>query len=377
MGVKRVLHYGLNNGYGGVETFFLNIYRYIDKSKVQFDILTAHNNTVPFKAEIEANGGRVYSRIYGKSESVRMHNKSYIDFFNEINPEDYVAMHLHSNFPNYIGPLKYARKYGIRKRIYHAHNSQDMYPAHSMVGKITKSVTSILTKRTADYYATDFFACSNEAANFIFGNRKEYKIIPDAIDALKFSYDENVRIKKRRELGLTDEFTVGFVGRLQYQKNPEFLVEIFNQLIKYNINAKLIFVGKGNMEGEIKERLKSYGLMEKTIFLGVRTDIPELMQAFDCMVMPSRFEGFGISYIESQAAGLPTFGSTNVPIETQVTNLMKYISLDETPDVWARRILSESEVKRQNTYNMVKKSGFDIVDLAKRLERFYLGSEDL
>lgn len=160
-------------------------------------------------------------------------------------------------------------------------------------------------------------------------------------------------------------------------KNPEFLVEIFNELIKINKNAKLIFVGKGNMEGEIKERLKSYGLMEKAIFFGVRTDVAELMQAFDCMVMPSRFEGFGISYIESQAAGLPTFGSTNVPIETQVTNLMKYISLDETPDVWAKRILSESEVKRQNTYNMVKKSGFDIVDLAKRLERFYLGSEDL
>ncbi len=289
-----------------------------------------------------------------------------------MNLENYVAVHLHSNFPRYIAPLKYAKKYGITKRIFHSHNTKDMYPSSSIITNSRKWITEEVTIQNLGKYATHLWACSEQAGKYMFRDKYLYEVIPDAIDAKKFQFNELTRKEKRLELDLKDEFVIGFVGRLQYQKNPEYLIEIFNAICKKNPKAKLVIVGTGKSETDIRIMCNERKLLERVLFLGQRDDVMSLMQAFDCFVMPSRFEGLGITYIEAQAAGLPCFGSIEVPREAGITNLMHYIPLTKNPDIWADKILSNSTVKRTNRYQEIKSAGYDICDLAERLEKFYL-----
>lgn len=369
---KRVLHYGLMGGIGGVETFVMNLYKHIDKEKLQFDFLTTHNGNVAFSNEIISCGGNVHSVLYSKSESLIRHVQSYNEFFRSVDCNDYVAVHLHSNFPRYLAPLAYAKKYGIKKRIYHAHSAMDMYPCESRINNLKKQFTEYTTIRQMGDVTTHFWACSVMAARYMFRGKYEYDIIQDAIDAKKFCFDEIVREKKRRELSLGDSFTIGFVGWLSYQKNPEFLLDVFEVICASGLNAKLVFVGKGNREEKLRELATKKHLENKVLFLGARGDVSELMQAFDCFVMPSRGEGLGITYIEAQAAGLHCFGSTNVPSEAGITSLMKYIDLTETPEYWANEILKCRHKKRKNTLSEIQNAGFDIVTLAKDLQKKYL-----
>ena len=373
--VKRVLHWGLQGGIGGVETFVINLYRHIDRDKVQFDFLTNEKSDVAFSEEIEAMGGMIYREIVPKSISIIRHQQSYTDFFEKIHVQDFIAVHQHSNFPRYIAPLKYAKKYGIKKRIYHAHNCQDMHPSKSLLVNAKKRITEFCTIQNLGRYATDLLACSEKAGEFMYQNKYPSVFIPNAIETDRFVFNENKRAIIRRELQLGEAFTVGFVGRLQYQKNPEFLINVFESIHKWKPDSKLVCVGVGTLEEKCRKMVADKGLEEATLFLGIRNDVPDLLQAFDCMVMPSRFEGLGITYIEAQAAGLQTYGSDEVPIETEITGLMHRIPLALSADEWAGQVLSFIETKRRNTKSEICQAGFDIKDLAKRMENFYLGTK--
>lgn len=373
MSVKRVLHFGMQGGIGGVETFIMEVYRHIDREKLQFDFLTNIGGEIAFSDEIHAGGGKIYPLICPKSRSISGHAKSYNEFFSALNLADYVAVHQHSNFPRYIAPLKYAKKYGISKRIFHSHNAKDMYPSNSVITNVQKRITEELTIQSMGKWATHLWACSEQAGKYMFREKYKYEVIPDAIDTKKFQFNESVRKEKRLELNLKDDFVIGFVGRLQYQKNPEYLIEIFNAICEKKPKSKLVIVGKGNLETDIRALCNKRKLMDHVLFLGARNDVASLMQAFDCFVMPSRFEGLGITYIEAQAAGLPCFASTEVPKQAKITNLMHYISLTDNPNLWADKILTGSKIQRTNRYLEIKLAGYDICDLAERLQKFYLG----
>lgn len=370
--VKRVLHCGMTNGIGGVETFLINLYRYIDRNKLQFDFITTHDGNIAFCDEINNMGGRIYPILYRKSESFIKHHLAWTKFFEE-HHEEYVAVHMNSNFPRYIAPLAYAKKVGIEKRIFHAHNSNDMYPSTSFIVNTKKKLTEIQTFYGIGQYATHCFACSKEAGNYMFRNRYQFQVIPNGIDASKFTFNKDIRKKKRAELGLKDKLVIGMVGRLQYQKNPEFAMDLFGELCKKISNARLVFVGKGNLEEALYHKAKIFNMEDKVIFLGARTDVNELMQAFDCLLMPSNFEGFGITAIEAQAAGLPVICSDAVPMETKLTNYIRYISLHESKEIWIKTILECRSQERKSTYNEIAKAGFDIKEVAKRMQAFYLG----
>lgn len=363
---KKVLHWGLMSGIGGVETFVMNIYNHIDRDVLQFDFLTKKDGKIFFENKINELGGNIFPIVCPKTESIFEHKKSLNDFFSKHN--DYVALHMHMNHIRYYAPLVYAERYGIKKRIYHSHTSSDMNPSNSIIKKLTEFDTRINVSR----YATDLFACSDAAGRYMFGNKK-FNVIPNAIETDKFIFNESVRKKKREELQLGDKFVIGTVGHLSYIKNPEFTIEIFNAVHRKNPNSELIMVGIGALEDKIKKMIANYKLTDCVQLLGRRYDVPELMQAFDCFLLPSRFEGLGIVYIEAQAAGLPCFASEGVvPKEAKVTELMNYISLDKPAEFWADKILENRITERRNKKSEIIKAGFDIKEIAKNMQEIYL-----
>lgn len=367
---KRVLHWGLMDTLGGVETFVINIYRHIDKEKIQFDFLTMHNQNVAFSDEIEAMGGKIYKCIYSKHESMYKHKKSYDDFF--ANHHDYKAVHMHMNFPRYIAPLKYAKKYGIEKRIYHAHNSKDMYPSSSFIVNMRKRITEEYTIQNLKKYSTDLFACSRLAAEYMYHGKYDYKFIPNAIETDRYLFNKTIRKKKRYELNLGDKFVIGTVGRLQYQKNSEFTIEIFHEVHKRNKNSVLIMVGEGDLKQKLVEMAKAYNIIDSIMFLGSRNDVPELMQAFDCFLLPSRFEGLPVVLVEAQTAGLPCFASDTITNEVNITPLIHFHSIQEdNANLWSESIL-KTNIQRRNMKSDVVKAGFDIKDLATKMTDYYL-----
>lgn len=285
----------------GLETMLMNYYRNIDREKIQFDFLTHRPERSDYDDEIESLGGKIYyaPRLYPQNYPAYF---SYMKDFFKKHPE-YQIMHSHIDSMSYL-PLLAGKKAGVPVRIAHSHNTS--------IDKDFKYPLKQYFRFRITSAANHYLACGEEAGKYLFGN-KEFKVIPNAVDASKFYFNESVRQNKRKELGYTKEFVVGHVGRISYQKNHKFLIEVFNELQKLETNAVLMLVGVGEKEPEIREQVKRLKLEEKVRFLGNRSDVNELYQAMDVFVLPSLFEGIPVVGIEAQFADLPCIFSDKIP----------------------------------------------------------------
>ena len=268
--------------------------------------------------------------------------------------------------------LKIAKKYGINVRIAHSHTMGFVQDKNLLKRWIKK-----ITNRLYSKYATDLFACSWDAGNYMFGE-KEFNVIHNAIDTKKYIYHEKNRAEKRKELNLKEEFTIGCVGRLEPVKNHKFSIEIFEKLVEFHPNSKLLFVGKGSMENELKNLVVQKKLENKVLFLGNRNDVEKLYSVMDVFLFPSLYEGLGMVGIESQAAGIPTICSDTLPKELNITPLLYRMSLQNSPELWAKLILStdNNKDKHKDMSSFVIKANFDILTLAQELQEFYLRQYD-
>ena len=182
-----------------------------------------------------------------------------------------------------------------------------------------------------------------------------------------------IRDKVRNDLGLTNELLIGHVGNFTGVKNHRFLLDIFAQIKKKRSMAKLMLVGDGPLRNEIEKYAEQLGVLDDVIFMGVRSDVNELVQAMDFFVFPSLFEGLGIVAIEAQTSGLPCIISDTVPDEAIVTkNLVTVMSLNESAEKWADCIIARLEEKRYSRVDEIKAKGYDVSETAKWLEEFYL-----
>lgn len=357
----RVLHVVTYMGRGGIETMLMNYYRNIDRSKIQFDFLVHRDFRADFDDEIETLGGRIY-RVPPMNPLSRDYNKSLEQFFNT---HLYRVVHCHLNYMSGVVLAK-AKKAGVPVRIAHAHTAA-MNPGWK---QIVRKFLKFLIPKTA----TDCFACSETAGNSVFGNHK-YKMMMNAIDSTRFNYDSNVRVEQRKAFQLEDEFTIMHVGRMVYPKNHTFLLDVFSELLKYESQAKLLCAGDGELRRKIEQKASS--LPEGSVrFLGVRDDVPELLQAADVFVFPSHFEGLPVTLIEAQAAGLPCIKSENVTDEAVVTDLVTSLPLED-PRAWAEAILKKRTTPRLDQTQAIIDSGYDIHAAARKLENFYLNGEPL
>lgn len=365
-GPKRILNVLVQMITGGIETFVMNLYRNIDKNKVQFDFLICSGHC-DFRDEIISLGGKVHNiRGYKESMSGYMHDIN--EFFS--NHKEYDTAHIHGSGQSSVMAARYAKKNGMKRIILHSHGSGS--PGRSLTSKILRIYNMSRIKK----YATHYFACSDLAAKWLFGNyidRSEIEIINNGIEVGKFIYKKEIRQKLRSELDLTDKFVIGHAGGFLRVKNHSFLLDVFAEVQKKNPNAMLMLVGDGELRGEIEKKIEKLNLKDHVILTGIRSDVNDLMQAMDVFLFPSLNEGLGVVLIEAQASGLHCITSAGVvPTGARVTSLLEYVSLNQTPAYWAEQALKYDDgYERRDMSGEIKKAGFDIKDLTEQVENFY------
>lgn len=360
----RILHVFGALDRGGAETMIMNLYRKIDRRKIQFDFIIHTNKNCDFNDEIKLLGGRIYHIPRYKGTNHFQYTKAWHIFFKD-NPE-YKIIHGHVRSTASIY-LKIAKEYDLIT-ISHSHNTSSGIGISSIVKKILQYPI----RYTADY----LFACSKPAGEWLFGKRACQKdnfiILNNAIDAEKFVFNEFVREGMKKSLDIdNDKFVVGHIGRFHPQKNHNFIVDIFKQVYDQDNKAVLLLVGDGDLRTKIEKKVMDLGLADNVVFTGVRSDIPELMQVMDIFLFPSLYEGLGIVAIEAQAAGLKCIVADTLPNEAFVTDLIQKIPLNKNAQDWANTVLKTKNYTKRNTYNEIESKGFVITDTADTLQSFY------
>ncbi|ULM95689.1 glycosyltransferase family 1 protein [Peribacillus frigoritolerans] len=364
---KRVLHVMGKMDTGGAETFIMNIYRNLDRTKVQFDFIVHTTEKGYYDDEIISLGGKIFSVPKFTLKNLYSYVKAWNNFFKEYHSQ-YNIIHAHVRSTAAIF-LKIAKKYGLIT-ISHSHNTS----SGNGISAIIKNLLQYPLRYTADY----FFSCSKEAGEWLFGkkivNNGRMKIIPNGIDAEKYTFNNFKRNMVRKELKIDNKsFVIGHIGRFENQKNHKFLVDIFKAIKKSNNEAILILIGDGHLTTTIKEKVKESNLTDSVRFMGVRNDIPDLLLAMDLFLFPSFFEGFGIVALESQASGLKTIVSDTLPEAVMVTDYIIPISLSQPAEYWANEILKyRNGYDRRNTKGEIQEAGYDIKEIANWLGEFYL-----
>lgn len=349
--VKRILVYGMTSNRGGIESYLMNYFRRLVLKGIVFDFVTDYQE-IAYKEEIEELGGKVYF-IPNRRDGLLKHMKSLRNILLE--HEEYKSVYFNILSASEVFTVLSAAGIKGVKKIVHSHNNDvKTIGRHRVLRPLLTKISDVK------------LACSDEAAEFMFGKRQTsdqcIQIINNAIDIEKYAYSPEKRDNTREKFGISEEmFVVGHVGRMCYQKNTLFLLDIFNEIYKRDNNAILMLVGNGEDRELVEDKINQYDMRDNVLMLGMRDDVELLMQAMDVFLFPSRFEGFGMVLIEAQAAGLNCVASKDVvPETTNITNRVQFVSLDNNADYWAMEVLKYRKSEREDTLEAITKAGFNI-----------------
>lgn len=359
----EVLHVGARIGIGGgIEKYFMGIYNSIDKNKYQLDVaVTDEGKPQYFEKELIKNGSMIYylpRRDSNLLKSITCRFTTYSKYKGKI-----IHIHVSRGMRAFDGII--AKLCGAKKIVYHSHTD---------FGKpnLKHKLASVLFRISGDY----FIGCTSHAGQYFFGddiiNKSNFSVQKNAIDCSKYIFDENKRKAVRNVLHLDNVLTLGFIGRLAYEKNVCFIIEILYEILNMGIQTKLIIVGDGPDYENVVEKIKLLGLQDYVILTGLKEDVSWYMCAIDALILPSQFEGLGISLIEAQTAGTRCFASDKVPEESNVAGLVTYISLNKSAEYWAKQIVSVHGLPCPNdSFQKVIESGYNISEAIKKIENIY------
>ena len=342
----RVLHILQRMEAGGTQALLMNIYRKIDRTKVQFDFLVVYKEKQFYDDEIEKMGGHVYKLSFREDLNLPKFQKDLAVFFAQ--HHEYKIVHCHAYTIGYFC-LKAAKKAGIPVRIAHSHNNETVHDI--------KYLPKLFMQRMFTQNATDLFACSEEAGKYLFKD-KPFQVLKNAIDSQNFIADADTKNEIRKELGLKDKFVVGHVGRLHPQKNHDFLIDVFAEIKKKKPDAELILVGTGPLEEKVKSKVAEKGLSDCVHFLGNRKDMNRIYQAMDVFVFPSLFEGLGTGMRVSEFCGLTLqdldFQNRRIRVDHQLIRESggKYY-VEKTKTECGRRFIPMTEDVFQSLQNLL------------------------
>lgn len=356
---------------GGLETMLMNYYRNIDRQQIQFDFMSHRPERGVYDDEIEALGGKIFKMppIHPKNFFGNNGYFQRLDMFFK-NHKEYKIVHSHlESLSSFV--LRYAKKNDIPIRIAHSHNTSF---ANEGIKKIFKKYSQAIL----DKECTDFFACGEEAGNFLFkkaiSHGKNFVVMRNAIETDKFKFNNIVRKKLRQRFNLEEKFVVGHVGRFSEQKNHEFLIDIFFEIQKTKPDSILLLIGDGPLAERIKNKTERLRISDKIIFTGAVANVNEMLMAMDVFLLPSLYEGLPVVCIEAQAAGLPVITSSNVTKEAVLTNLMTQIDLQREAAFWAEKVLLHKGTPRDETTNEKVREVYGIRENTNWLQRFYLNA---
>lgn len=350
---------------GGVESAIMNYYRHIDKSKVQFDFVVHKNPYKAFVNEAISMGANVYE--------VTPYTENIFKFTHEIyricKDRHYAIVHSNMNSLSFF-PLFAAYLAGSKVRILHNHTTDN--PAEGL-----RTTLKRFLRPFARLFANRYFACSNKAAEWMYGKTElksgNVTIINNAIDLKRFAFNSVKREQLRKQFAMEDNFIIGHVGRFVQTKNHIFLVDIFAEVLKSITNAKLLLIGDGPLKKQVEDKIDKLGLKDKVIFTGVRSDVAELYNAMDVFVLPSLYEGLPVVGVEVQANGLPFICSSNVTKEILITDRVELMDLSSGKKAWKEVICQYFGQIRCKVDVDIVNSGFDITVEVKKLENLYGG----
>lgn len=357
--VAQVIGKAIN---GGTEAFAMNYYLNIDRSKVQFDFFVESTSGIINRERIESLGGRVI--IIPSYNNVFKYMKTLTKLFKEGN---YDVVHSNMNTLS-VFTLRAAKMAGIPVRIAHSHSTANRK-------EWKKTFAKNLLRPFSKVYATHYCACSEIAGRWLFGNRTfdrgEVIIINNAIDLDRFKFNVEIRQKLRDRLKVSDELVVGHIGRFCQQKNQLFLLNVFQELLKVKPSSKLLLIGNGEMDDELKFKAYEMNLSGSVIFAGVKRLPEDYYQAMDCFVLPSLYEGLGMVAVEAQVSGLPCIVSNNVPDGVTVNDNVVHLKLDRDYSKWVDAILSCAGKREKLDVEKFRLNGYDILVEAQKLVNMY------
>ncbi|WP_002146221.1 glycosyltransferase family 1 protein [Bacillus cereus] len=359
--IKRVLHIVSAMNRGGTENLLMNMYRNLNKNKIQFDFVSHRSGQDDFDEEIIGMGGKIYKIPSLGQVGPYKYIKNLVEI---ISNNGYVAVHVHTDYQGGFAAIA-AQMSNVKRRICHSHSNN--WPKGSgVIAKITLRILQSIIK----YAGTNFCACSVEAARFLFGEKMikndKVQVIKNAIDINQFT-NEDIRDTDslRKEFNIPEGAKIiGHIGRFSQSKNHSFLLRILKEILKKDTNFIAILVGDGPLKDSIENEAKKLGIYNNIRFLGVREDIPRLMKVFDVFIFPSIFEGFGMVVLEAQCVGVPCVVSDTIPKSVDMNlEIISFVGLDEKVGKWSDEIykaLLKGRPEREKIINNIVKSGFDV-----------------
>ena len=450
--MKRILIFGMTENPGGVESFLMNYLRRLDRERFRFDFLCNTKEKIAWEEEFPSLGADVI-RITARSEDFIRYKKELENFFQKHSKEYDIIWVNVSSLAN-IDYLKAAKKYGIPGRIIHSHNSRNMDSA-------LRGLLHRANRRIIGAYATDFWACSEEAADWFYEGelRKRAVIVHNAIEPGRYAFSPEERDRVRRIVRAAvdgaqgecmerraggdspdgtlsgaqgddlqtraggvvpyetfsdaqDEdleqraeedrvvlqlcerkrcsdglFVIGHVGRMHFQKNQKFLLEVFCEVIRRKPEARLVLIGGGEDEAEVRGIISEKKLESSVYLAGVRSDVEAWLSAFDLFIFPSLFEGMSVAALEVQANGLPVLASdAALPEEARLNRNVQVLPLSDGADRWADAVCdliercgsdpASARVPFEGVRGAFAGRGFEIGREVKRLEGMLSGLID-
>lgn len=357
---KRVLHFQGRMGRGGAESFMMNAFRRIDKNKYLFDfvIYEDYADVTPYHDEIHRLGGKIYV-VPNPNKNIVKYIQAVKRLFKE---NEFDIVHNEIFFGGGIN-LWLAKNAGIEKRIAHSHATTD-----GKGNEIPYSIVRPIFNKMLMDNSTEYLACSYEAGLGLFGEQKEFTVVPNGIDLELYSPKEEVITEVRRELNIPlDSFILGHIGRFEEQKNHVFLLDIFKEVLNKQANSYLIAVGDGSLKEKMVTKVIEMGINDHVLFLGERDDVPRLLNMMDVFTMPSLYEGLPMVAVEAQAANLKLVLSTEISPDTVLSENVHFVPLDKTAAQWADIILEEPHSNKP----LPELKKFDFNFTAKMLEGIY------
>jgi glycosyltransferase EpsF len=358
--IDRVLHIVSAMDRGGAETLLMNVYRNLDRRKLQFDFVVHRSDQGDYDHEIRHLGGKIYNVPSLGNAGPIIYVKKLVEIMSS---NSYTAVHSHTDYQSGF-PALAAKIAGIPHRICHSHsNNWPMYDSYKQK-LLLKGLQSIIK-----FSATQYCSCSQEAGAFLFGQKAVEKnqvtILKNGIDLGQYLDETITKTSVIRELGLDqDAKIIGHVGKFSKSKNQSFILKVLKELVNTDIRYVALLVGDGPLKEKIEHEAENMGLSKHVCFLGVRSDIPRLMKAFDVFLFPSIFEGFGIVTVEAQISGTPCIMSDSVPISTDMgLGLVRYLSLEEHPEKWGEEVGKAIYMQKPEKAALVKalsEKGFSI-----------------
>lgn len=365
----RVLQVGMTRNLGGIETYLIEQFRHLDKSKIDYDFVNITGEySICYDDEILASGSKIF-KVVSRHKNPLLHYWQWVTILLQ-HKGVYDVIVLNTNSMEYVFPLVLGKVFGIPVRVIHSHNSG----FENKQGLVRRLLVG-MNKKLLSWSANLRFACSRLAGRWMFGD-KPYHVIYNAIDIHKYDADLAVRDEMRQALNLDTALTLLHVGRFSYQKNHSFLLDIFKEVHSIQPDSVLLLVGDTTEESEflteVKRKIKAYGLENVVRLLGRRDDVNKIMQAADVLVMPSFFEGLTVVGIEAQASDLPLLLSDTVTKELGLLPSTQFISLEAGPTAWAEAIVNSKQHNRQSRYEELKAAGYDIGNETERVEKLLI-----